>query len=405
VNLLLSHRAFARTWIAGLVFMLAWWSLHAVMLIHVFTLTGSPFATGLIPVFSALPGILVGPMAGALVDRWSRPRVMTFSAAALVVIMLAAIPLASLWGVALLYLVIMLQSLAMTFFSPAENALLPSLVAPTELRTANALNALNDSIGRIAGPALGAMLLVTFGFQATLAVAAVLYLLGWAVLVGLRQPRTASDAADPPLVITPLSLGESVREGLSLVRTNTAIFLAVLVWALFMVADVPLSAVLPAFMQDSVGVSPEMFGGLMSVRGLTGLAGGLVVIWLSRRVDEGTLLIGGLLLYGFSIALMGVTNSMPMAALVLIPIGPASAAIYTGLTTTLQQATNDATRGRIFALSGTINSLIVLMVSFTSGSLATVVGTQAVVIASGCLQLLPVVVAIVIRRRRSRLVS
>jgi MFS family permease len=402
MNLLLTHRAFARTWTAGLAFMLAWWSLHAVMLIHVFTLTGSPFATGLIPVFSALPGILFGPVAGALVDRWSRPRVMTVSAAGLVVVMLGAIPLVSSWGVALLYLVIFLQSLAMTFFSPAENALLPSLVPATELRTANALNALNDSIGRIAGPALGAVLLVTFGFQAALAVAAVIYLVGWAVLRGLREPPVP--VHDAPQELAPISsLWRSTREGLALLRKDQAITLAVLVWALFMVADVPISAVLPAFMQDSVGVSPETFGGLMSVRGLTGLVGGALVVWLSRRVDEGRLLIGGLVVYGLSIATMGVFNTVPVAVLVLLPIGPASAALYTGLTTIMQQVTTDANRGRVFALSGTVNGIVVLVVSFTSGSLATVVGTQAIVIAAGCLQILPVLVAIVILRGRSRL--
>jgi MFS family permease len=315
-----------------------------------------------------------------------------------VVVMLAAIPLASVWGVELLYLVIMLQSLAMTFFSPAENALLPALVPATELRTANALNALNDSIGRIAGPALGAMLLVTFGFQATLAVAAVLYLVGWVLLLGLREvPVPDRDASEALAPIS--SLWNSMREGLGLLRTNRAITLAVLVWALFMVADVPISAVLPAFMQDAVGVSPETFGGLMSVRGLTGLVGGLLVVWLSRRVNEGQLLVGGLAVYGLSIATMGLFTTLPVAALVLLPIGPASAALYTGLTTIMQQVTTDANRGRVFALSGTINGIVVLVVSFVAGSLATVVGTPVIVVAAGCLQVLPVLVAIVILRR------
>ncbi len=88
MSLLRLNRMFARVWAAGTCFMLAWWALHTVMLIHVFDLTGSPFATSLIPVFSSLPGILFGPVAGVLVDRWSRQRVMAGCALALVVLLL-----------------------------------------------------------------------------------------------------------------------------------------------------------------------------------------------------------------------------------------------------------------------------------------------------------------------------
>ncbi|MBA3378047.1 MAG: MFS transporter, partial [Chloroflexia bacterium] len=81
---LLSNRIFARFWLAGLLFVLATWSLHIAMLVYVYELTGSPFATSLIPVFASIPGIVVGPIAGVLVDRWDRKRVMAGGALALV---------------------------------------------------------------------------------------------------------------------------------------------------------------------------------------------------------------------------------------------------------------------------------------------------------------------------------
>ena len=402
MGLLLMHRAFARFWVAGLCFMLAWWSLHAVMLIEVFTLTGSPFATGLIPVFSSVPGILCGPVAGVLVDRWSRPRVMTVGALMLALVMIGAVPLVSEAGVGLLFAIILLQSLVMTFYSPAENALLPNLVPVDNLRTANALNALNDSIGRIVGPSVGAGLLVTVGFRPMLLVVAGLYGLGWIVLLGLRvEPRNVERSSGPDDALRIGAVLRSVIESFGLLRTSVPLALAVSVWALYMVADVPLSAVLPAFMQDSVGVSAETFGQLMSVRGVTGLVGGLMVVWLSRRVDERWLLVGGLALYGASIVTLGVSNAMPMAALVLIPIGPATAAVETGLFTTLQRASADRIRGRVFALTGTINGVITLVVSLAAGTIAVGTGTQAVVIAAGCLQLLPLLVALRILRYRT----
>jgi len=160
VTHLLSHRTFARFWLAGLLFVLATWSLHIAMLVSVFELTGSPFATGLIPVFASLPGIVIGPVAGVFVDRWDRKRVMTGSALALVALLAVTVPFASRIDVTALYAIILVQALVMTFFAPAENALLPTLVRDDDLATANSLNALNDNLGRIIGPAVGAGVLV-----------------------------------------------------------------------------------------------------------------------------------------------------------------------------------------------------------------------------------------------------
>jgi MFS family permease len=88
-----------------------------------FELTGWPFATGLIPVFASLPGILIGPVAGVLVDRWDRKRVMAGSALALVGLLIVTSAFADRLGVGALYTIIFVQSMVMTFFAPAENAL------------------------------------------------------------------------------------------------------------------------------------------------------------------------------------------------------------------------------------------------------------------------------------------
>jgi MFS family permease len=388
-----AHRAFARFWSAGLCFLLATWALHAVMLIRVFDLTGSPFATGLIPVFASLPGILLGPMAGVIVDRNDRRRVMAICALALAILLTLAVPVSNRGGVGLLFAIIFVEAAVMAFFSPAENALLPALVPDEELASANALNALNDSLGRIAGPAIGAFTLVQFGFAATLIACAILYLMGWGLLLGLHDvPHPVPEGELRPAWAT-------FREGLTIVRSIPVLAIVVAVWALAMVADVPNSAVLPAFMRESVGVSAEFFGNSMSVRGLTGLLGGFLIVALSRKVPPIWLLAGGLLGQGASYFMLGAANDPVWSVLVLFPIGPAAAGIQTGLFTLMQRYSPDAVRGRVFALSNMINGLVVLVVSFTSGSIGEVTGSRAVVIAAGCLHLLPFLVVVFVLRR------
>lgn len=407
VTHLLSNRIFARFWLAGLLFILATWSLHITMLIYVFELTGSPFATGLIPVFASVPGIVLGPIAGVLVDRWDRKRVMAGGALALVALLVVTIPFAGRLDVSMLYAIIFIQAMVMTFFTPAENALLPTLVRDDDLATANSLNALNDNLGRIIGPAAGAWVFVQFGFAATLAACAGIYLAGWICLIGIQtglaaSTPVASHAGGRTLAAIMGRAGREFGDGLRAVRHTRTLAIVVAVWALYMVADVPFSAVFPAFLSESLDVGPEALGLMMTIRGLTGVAGGFLVVWLSRRVDPTTLLAGGLLAYGVSIAGLGVINEFGPGLWLTLANGPGGAAVQTGLATTLQRNTAPGMRGRVFSLVGIVNSVIGIVVSLAAGSLGEIAGTRTVVILSGALQLLPfLLVVTMLQRKRS----
>ena len=405
----LGNRLFLRFWTAGLFVELATWALHTSMLILVFQRTGSPFATGLIPVFASLPGIVLGPLAGVLVDRQDRRRVMLCGALALAGLLVLALPVAGSGQAWPLFAIIAIQATVVTFYAPAENAVLPALVAPDQLVAANSLNALNDSLGRIIGPAIGAVLLVRGGFAALLLLCAALYVVAAAVLVGLGRtegtpawrapiPSRAGDRLPDWL----RSVGRDLTSGLGTVRASRVLMVAVAVFGLYMVADVPLSAVLPAFVADSLRVGAGAFGVMMTLRGLTGLLGGLLVAIVEPRFDPAWLLAGGLLLYGCGIATLGIVNDYGVGLWMVIPSGLSEAMIQTGLFTLIQRGAPDAMRGRVFALVGTVNGLITLATSVTAGTLAAAIGTQPVVILSGGLEILPLaVIATLIWRSRA----
>ncbi len=391
---LLRNRAFLRFWLAGCFVVLSTWMLFITMQVMVFDLTGSPFATGLILVFTSLPGVVLGPLAGVLVDRWDRKLVMARGALALAALLLAALPLARDVSVGTLYTIILVQAVIMAFYLPAENALLPSLVREEDLAPANAFNAMNDNFGNIVGPSVGAFLYVQVGFTATLAVSATLFLAGWLVIASIpassrKEASTSPSPAPEGLMQAAKSILRDLRLGLDAVRTRDVLLVAVAAFGLYTVADVPLTAVLPAFVGDSLNVGPEAFGAMMTIRGLTGLLGGVVIVAVSRRVHEATLLASGLLVYGLSIATWGTINTYTLGLLITLPVGLSAAAIQTGVFTLLQRASPPAMRGRVFGLVGTVNGTIGLGVSLAAGTLGEVTGTRPVVILSGCLQVFP----------------
>lgn len=100
-------------------------------------------------------------MAGVFVDRWDRKRTMVVANLLQVLVMLPLLlvcPGEPLW---LVYVVAFVMAAVWQFVSPAENALLPGLVGPDRLMVANSLNAFNDNLARIAGPALGGLIILS----------------------------------------------------------------------------------------------------------------------------------------------------------------------------------------------------------------------------------------------------
>ena len=124
---LLHNRNFMLMWWAGLVSWLGNYMLFVALPVYVYSETGSTLTTSLSVMANALPMILVGQLAGVLVDRWDYRRTLIYANALLV-------------GVTLLFLIVLnapwwavipiafLQSAVGQFIGPAENALLPTLV-------------------------------------------------------------------------------------------------------------------------------------------------------------------------------------------------------------------------------------------------------------------------------------
>ena len=153
---LLRNRNFMLMWWAGLVSWVGNYMLFIALPVYVYNETGSTLATSFSVMANALPMIVVGQLAGVLVDRWDYRRTLVVANLVLVGVTLLFLTVLSApwwWVVPIAFL----QSSVGQFIGPAENALLPTLVDESRLGAANSLNALNNNLARLAGPALGGL--------------------------------------------------------------------------------------------------------------------------------------------------------------------------------------------------------------------------------------------------------
>jgi MFS family permease len=185
---------FARLWTGQFLSLLADWSLRAMLLIWVYTLTRSGALVSLVGVAEALPLLLVAPFAGAFVDRWHRARTMTGVVLARAILVLPLLAVSTQAQLPLLLVVTVLVNVASQFFMPAAAAATPVVVGSEHLGQANSLLSYVNSTVGILGPATGALLFTTIGPHLTIMALALLYIGAAPVLVGIPAARSTDSA-------------------------------------------------------------------------------------------------------------------------------------------------------------------------------------------------------------------
>ncbi|HEX5578419.1 MAG TPA: MFS transporter [Candidatus Limnocylindria bacterium] len=365
------RRDFALLWFGGLISMTGDWLLLAALPFYVYSQTGSTVATALIITAELVPNFLLTTFAGVYVDRWDRKRVMVLTSlgSGLAVAGLLTTEAFGVLPVALA--VVGTQAALSTLFGPAENALLPRLVEADELVTANALNALNNSLARLIGAPLGGIALAVWGINGVAILDAASFVLGAILIAAIHAPGRAEVTGEP----APAHFWREWREGLGLIvrtRTILALFVVLLLMNFGGVMTDPLFA---AFVRDVVGAGPAVFGIVLTARAVGGMLGGVVAARLSRRYPTVDLLAaacivaGGMQLIQFNLPLLPVV--LTVSFLLGIPAVTSSAAVQT----LLQERVPDAYRGRVFGSLSTMVALICLVsVLGFGGALASVIG-------------------------------
>lgn len=149
-------------------------------------LTGSGLAVGAVMIARVLPAILAGPVAGVLLDRMDRKRIMILSDLVRFVIALCFILILTHHQHWLLYLLSGLLTFASPFFSSGRSAILPKIAGPDELHTANALTQTTAWLTLSIGTMLGGISTMQFGYETAFVINAGSFLFSAAMIWFLR---------------------------------------------------------------------------------------------------------------------------------------------------------------------------------------------------------------------------
>jgi len=390
----LRNRNFFLLWSGGLISMIGTWMLFTALPFYMYQVTGSALATsGLLMAYLA-PGVLFGSVAGVFVDRWDRKRVLVIGnliQAAIIPGLLLVEANGWFW---LIYVVAFFESTVNQFLSPAENALLPTLVDEAHLVSANSLNALNDNMARIVGAALGGVLLGAVGFVNVVFFDALSFAIAAIFITFVVAPRTQTAIAEVAADVSGwLQVWREWIGGLRLVAQDTILRNLFIVIGIALFGDAILSALLAVFAQDVAGFSAADYGWLLTARGIGGIVGGIVIAQVGPRLSNGLMITAGLIVSGLAILVMVTVPTLAVIVGLMVLAGPALMAWIIGMQTVMQQSTEDSFRGRVFGAYGTTSTILMFVGAGLAGLMADTVGTSLLMAASAIIYVVAGVVA------------
>lgn len=350
-------------------FALIWWLTDT---------TGSATVLAVATIVGMLPQIFLSPIAGTLVDRWNRRRVMVIadSAIALATLILAALfalDVVEVWHV---YLLMFIRSAAGAFHWPAMQASTTLMVPQQHYSRVAGMNQTLFGLSSIVSPPLGALLLAVLPIQGILSidVATALFAIVPLFFIAIPQPEPSnvSTETSKPSVVA------EFREGLRFVLGWPGLLIILVMATVINMLVNPAMALLPILVTEHFGGGVSELAGLEAVFGIGMVLGGIgLSVWggFKRRIVTVML---GIMLEGLGVAAIGFApaNAFAMAGGAFFVFGFLNTIVNGSLMAVLQTAVPPAIQGRVFTLVSSGAAAAAPLGLIIAGPVADAVGVQ-----------------------------
>ena len=372
---LLRHRAFIRFWFARQAGTAANQMLMVAIGWQMYDLTASAWDLGLVGLMQFMPSLLLVLVAGHVLDRYHRARVLA-ACMALQAGVAAALALAAWQGWAsrdLLLTLSVLIGTAKAFQLPAQQSITPLLVPVAVLPRALAFSSAGMQGAIIAGPAIGGFVYVA-GAPAVYASCTALFMLSCAMVLGVRYAHVARIAGAATL--------DTLLAGVRFVRQREVVLGAISL-DLFAVLLGGASALLPMFAKDVLHVGPWGLGLLRAAPAVGALVTALALTHWPIRQRAGFVLLSSVGVYGAAMLGFALSTQLLLSMLMLAISGAADMVSVVIRQSLVQLETPDEMRGRVSAVNSVFIGASNQLGEFESGVTAALLGPVGSVMLGG----------------------
>ena len=390
----LRHRPFAAVWSGAFISNIGTWMETVAVAILVTKITDRAIWAAIIAAAAFLPGAFLGPVGGALADRYERKRVLilttmaqTISAGTLCAVALAGSPQPA--AVALLVLA---TGCANALGFPSYQSMMPDLVPPEDLVGAIGLSSAQWNLGRVIGPALASLVIAAggerWGYSLAFAINTASFLAVIAVVSSLALPGPRPGPYP--------SIAASIREGFRFAFDEPGIRAIVIYMTISSLFAAPFIALVTPMALKVLHAHNRGVSVLLTAQGLGAVAMGVSLGSLTSRYSRRRVMAGVLWLLPPALVAYAVAPNLWVSAACLFVVGALYIGALSSFTSNAQLRAPAEIRGRVMSVLNVLLGLLYPIGSLIQGRLSDSIGQRSVTAgaAIGMLVLLGVIAVV-----------
>jgi MFS family permease len=380
---LVRNRSFSLLWVGQLISFFGD-RVHLVALGVLVTQLGTPLDLGITLGATAVPNVVLGPLAGALVDRWDRRTTMIVCdviRAGLVLLVPVAVGI-SMWMV---YVLAFLVATVGLLFRPAKAAVVPAIVNEEQLVTANSASSMSETLADLLGYPVAAVIVAALAslIGAAFVLDAGTYLVSALLIWGMTVPKQELNAER----FSAGGIWREMMEGWNFLTRQAELLANTVVSTIAQLAfgaEIVCSFLYAKEVLDQSFLPfPENYGWMASALGLGSVLGGLVIGSVATRTPKGPMTIGGFILLGISLLAAGLVRNPYAAIGLFFMIGVANMLYLVPTITLFQERTPQRLFGRVVSSRQALTFGAMAVSQGLAGYLAGVIGSAEVLMLGG----------------------
>jgi MFS family permease len=309
----------------------------------------SPSLAGLTVLLAILPGLALSPVAGALLDRQGRLRLMILDYAVTATLMatIVALSLDHRLPPPLLLLIVSVLGVSNILSITGARSLFPLMLPRALWDRANGLDTSMYSLTAVIGPAIAGIVVARFGPEVGLLATASVAAIASVSLIGVREPIARTQPAGS-------LIGDSWAALLYVVRHATLRGLAITLFLANLGYGV-ITVGVPVLVLRQLHGSAANVGQIFAIVGFAGLAAGLLIGRVNTEGRERLLIAGCIAVQVPTLALLAFATNLPLVFAIAVVAGATGSVINVGIFALRQRRTEPAWFGRAFAVSMSLN--------------------------------------------------
>ena len=376
---------YRRLWIAQVVSNFGDALTSMALLLFVNELTGSTAALATMALALAIPRLLFGMVAGVLVDRYNRKRIMLLSEIGRGILVLGFVVAVLEETLPLLYAIAFAKATIETAFMPARNALIPKIVPADILMSANALGQITRMLMSLFGTAAATIIVAAMSnYWLPFVIDGITFFISFYLLLRLAVDGTPQRTTTKPKSTNPVgAMWHELSEGMTVVFRNRLLTGVLISLTMTMFGLGAVNLLIVPFILNVLKMHETLLAAIEFTQVVSMILGGAIFGSVAQRLKPTRVISAGLIVIGIFVAMLGVVVHEWHLFVVFFLMGLALTPLQAAASTIMQLAISDELRGRVGGAAGTVTESANLASMALAGAFGEALGVRTTLILGG----------------------